>query len=171
MLVALQLDRHAARYRPWHPVRRQPSAGELGNPDSHALATEAVRHPCNSRGDDLGVLMGVAAKLVLVAVDFAAEDGALQQDVFEAKAKPLFTLGVGRLGQLKLGMLNAKCPFQGLLNRHGPLRPAWPGTPSASTQIAIVFHRIPRSRRRSAVTSPRASIASRMEFEIALTGT
>jgi hypothetical protein len=170
MTVPLYVYRHTARYRPRHPVWRQPSAGEFGNPDGHALTAEAVWYSANGGRNHLGVLVGVAADLVLAAVDLAAEDCALQQDVFEAKAKAVPALEIRWLGQLKLGVLNTECPFQRLLNRHGPLRAARPKMPSACMQIAIVFHLIPRSRRRSAVTSPRANIASRMEFEIALTG-
>ena len=89
VLVLLYDARHAARYGAWHPVRGQPGAGQFGDADRHALAAEAVWDPGHSCGDHLGVLVGVAADLVLAAVDLAAEHSALEQDVFQAEAKAL----------------------------------------------------------------------------------
>ncbi|MBO6882651.1 MAG: hypothetical protein JJ869_03595 [Marivita sp.] len=111
MSVSFYVHGHAARHGPRHPVWRQPSASELCHADSHALPAEVVGHACDSGCNDLGVLMDVAANLVLAAINLAAEDGALQQYVFEAKAKPLLALGIGWLWQLKLGMLYPECPF------------------------------------------------------------
>ena len=83
-----------------HPVRREPRAGQFSHPYRHAPATEAVGDPGDGGGNELCVLVGVAADLVLAAVDLAAQRGALQQDVFQPEAEAMTPLGVRRLGQL-----------------------------------------------------------------------
>ena len=90
MAVALHINRHAARHCAGHPVGRNPSARHFGHADRHPDATEAVRHSRDGGGDHLCVGMGVAAHLVLPAVNFAAQRCALQQDIFQPKAKALF---------------------------------------------------------------------------------
>ena len=61
MLVLLDDGRHAARDGAGHPVWGQPGAGQFGDADRHALAAEALGDPGDGRGDDLGVLVRVAA--------------------------------------------------------------------------------------------------------------
>lgn len=40
------------------PQASSPASAQRGHSDDHALSAEAVRHPCNGRGDNHGVLMG-----------------------------------------------------------------------------------------------------------------
>ena len=96
--IALNLDRHAARHRSWHPVGRQPSSGEFGHTNSHALAAEVIWHPSYGGGDHFGVLVGIGTRFVLTAVDFAAQRCPLHEDIFETEAKPLTTFRIGWLG-------------------------------------------------------------------------
>jgi hypothetical protein len=135
------------------------------------LPPEAVGHPGHGGGDDLGILVGIAADLVLATVDLAAQRGALQQDVFQPEAEAL--LGDIRWRrQLELGLLDPERPFQRLLHAHGALdlaaRPRWAWTCGSVCDRSCSSHT--RSRRRSTVTSPRASIASRMVLLIVLGG-
>ena len=43
MLVALHLDRHAARHSAGHPVRGHPSPGQFRDADRHASAAQRRR--------------------------------------------------------------------------------------------------------------------------------
>src|SRR6056297_209519 len=166
MTIALHLNRHAARDRAGHPVGGQPSAGEFSHADGHALASEAVGQASDGGGDHLGILVCVAAHLVLPTINLAAQRGALHQNIFEAEpdAPAMPMLGVWALGQVQLRLLHSKRPFEGLLHAHHALRLAAPspghGHPRQSTIDPA--HCTPRSRSRSGVTSPRASITLRM---------
>ena len=110
--------------------------------------------------------MGVAAHLVLAAVDLAAQRGALQQDVFQAKAEAF-------LGHVLAARGSSSCAFS-TRNAHSSAactpsaRFTW--VPPVRADPSLQGHRTPRIRRRSGVTSPRASMASRMVLLIVLTG-
>lgn len=164
MLVAPGLDRHAVWYRARQPVRGESSARQFGHADRHADAAEAVWQSGDGGGDDLCMGMGVAAHLMLAAVNPAAQRRALHEDVFEVEAKAFLDRILWR-GQFQLGLLDPEGPFQCRLHAHR--------TFCASAAIGDRFlqgHRTPRIRRCSGVTSPRSNINPHMAALIMLAG-
>lgn len=83
-LVALNVDGNASWHSPGHPVWCEPSACQFIHLDCRAITAHTVGDPGDAGCDDFGVGVGVAADLVLAAIDFAARLRAFQQNVFKA---------------------------------------------------------------------------------------
>jgi hypothetical protein len=63
--------------------------------DRHAFAAETFWDPRDGGGDDIGIVVGVTADLVLAAIDFAAQRGTLNEAYSKPKPKPSSAISLG----------------------------------------------------------------------------
>jgi hypothetical protein len=101
---------------------------------------------------------------VLAAIDLAAQRRALKENIFQAKAKAFFRHVLARR-QFQPGLLDPARLLQRRLHAQCTFC-------ASSTMVdgSLKGHLTPRNRRRSGVTSLRASIASHMALLIMLVG-